>query len=45
MPKDNQADNKRTRNEKAGEQTPLTRENQNQNHNTKKESQGQNTKH
>lgn len=45
MPKDSQMDNKKARNEKAGEQIPLTRENQNQNHNAKKEAQGQNTKH
>ncbi|MEG1547572.1 MAG: hypothetical protein RR232_02345 [Clostridia bacterium] len=36
MPKDSQTDNKRARNEKANNQTPITEENQNQNKNNKK---------
>ncbi len=42
VPKDSQPDNKRARAEKANQQTPLTRENQNQNRNAKKQSIGRN---
>ena len=38
MPKDSQVDNKKARQEKAKNQTPITKENQNQNRNTKKQS-------
>ena len=38
MPKDSQVDNKRARMEKANNQTPLTRENQNNTKNVKKQS-------
>lgn len=38
MPKDSQPDNKKARMEKADNQTPITRENQNQTRNTKKQS-------
>ncbi len=38
MAKDSQIDNKKARKEKANNQTPLTRENQNQNRNAKKQS-------
>ena len=38
MPKDSQPDPKKVRKEKANNQTPLTRENQNQNRNAKKKS-------
>jgi len=38
MAKDSQVDNKAARKEKANNQTPLTRENQNQNRNAKKQS-------
>lgn len=38
MPKDSQPDNKRAREEKCKDQTPITRENQNQNKNEKKRS-------
>jgi len=38
MAKDSQVDNKTARKEKANNQTPLTRENQNQNRNAKKQS-------
>ncbi|BCJ99392.1 hypothetical protein [Anaerocolumna chitinilytica] len=38
MPKDSQPDNKKARMEKADNQTPITRENQNQNRNAKKQS-------
>ena len=38
MPKDSQPDNKKARKEKANNQIPLTRENQNQNKSAKKQS-------
>lgn len=38
MPKDSQPDYKKARKEKAGGQTPITRENQNQSNNAKKQS-------
>jgi len=38
MTKDSQPDNKKARTEKANDQTPITRENQNQNRNAKKQS-------
>lgn len=38
MAKDSQVDNKKARKQKADDQTPLTRENQNQNRNAKKQS-------
>ncbi|WP_264373182.1 hypothetical protein [Sinanaerobacter chloroacetimidivorans] len=38
MTKDSQPDNKQARKEKANNQTPITRENQNQNRNAKKQS-------
>ncbi len=38
MPKDSQPDNKKARMEKANNQTPLTKENQNKNRNSKRQS-------
>ena len=38
MPKDSQVDNKKAREEKCNNQTPITKENQNHNRSTKKQS-------